>query len=84
VDAHGHIGHVLAAKARCQEAEESHRRAVALGREQSRETYPDHAWVDLDSRPFMRALHGLGLVLEKQRAWQEAEGLAAKVVERLG
>jgi hypothetical protein len=40
--------------------------------------------VDLDSRPFMRALHGLGLVLEKQRAWQEAEGLAAKVVERLG
>lgn len=84
VGAHGHIGHVLAAKARYQEAEDSFRRAVALGREQLGETDPDHARVDLESRPFMRALHGLGLVLEKQGAWQEAERLATKVIERLG
>ena len=72
VDAHGHIGHILAFNYRYQEAEESYRRAVALGREQLGEIDPDDAWVDLDSRPFMRALHGLGLVLERQRAWQEA------------
>jgi tetratricopeptide (TPR) repeat protein len=72
VDAHGHIGHVLAVNSRFQEAEESYRRAVALGREQLGEIDPDEAWVDLDSRPFMRALHGLGLVLEEQRAWQGA------------
>jgi len=72
VDAHGHIGHVLAFNSRFQEAEESYRRAVTLGREQLGEIDPNHAWVDLDSRPFMRALHGLGLVLEEQRAWQEA------------
>ncbi len=72
VDAHVHIGHDLASMIRYPEAEGSYRRALTLGREQLGEIDPEDAWVDLDTRPFMRALHGLGLVLARKREWQQA------------
>jgi len=72
VDAHVHIGHALASMARFPEAEESYRRALTLGREQLGEIDPEDAWVNLDTRPFMRALHGLGLELDSRREWQQA------------
>lgn len=72
VDAHVHIGHLLYYNYRFEEAKESYRRAIALGREQLGQIDEDQAWVDLDTRPFMRAMLGLGLVLGRQKDWQQA------------
>ena len=72
VDSHVHIGNNLSRMGRSSEAEDSYRRAVSLGREQLGEIEPGSAWLDLDTRPYMRALHGLGLTLEKRKDWEQA------------
>jgi len=65
VDAHVHIGNFLTRVGHYKEARESYAAAVDWGRQQLGEIAPGDAWLDIDTRPFMRALHGLGLVLEK-------------------
>ena len=72
VDAHVHIGNFLTRLGRYDEARESYTAAVEEGRRQLGEIEPGEAWLDIDTRPFMRGLHGLGLVLEKQREWSKA------------
>lgn len=65
VDSHVHIGNFLTRVGHYKEARESYAAAVDWGRQQLGEIEPGDAWLDIDTRPFMRALHGLGLVLEK-------------------
>jgi|GEM_PF-6742824 len=72
VDAHVHIGNFLTRLGRYEEAGESYAAAVEEGRRQLGEIEPGNAWLDIDTRPFMRGLHGLGLVLEKQREQSRA------------
>lgn len=72
VDAHVHIGNFLTRMGLYNEARESYRAAVVTGRQQLGDIEPGNAWLDIDTRPFMRALHGLGLVFEEQRAWSQA------------
>lgn len=72
VDAHVHIGNFLTRLGHYEEAGESYAAAVEEGRQQLGQIEPGNAWLDIDTRPFMRGLHGLGLVLEKQRAWSKA------------
>ncbi len=72
VDAHVHIGNFLTRLSSFDEARESYTAAVEEGRRQLGEIEPGNAWLDIDTRPFMRGLHGLGLVLEKQRKWSQA------------
>ncbi|MFO7726835.1 MAG: tetratricopeptide repeat protein [Desulfonatronovibrio sp.] len=72
VDAHVHIGNFLTRIGRYAQARESYTAAVKQGRQQLGEIEPGNAWLDIDTRPFMRALHGLGLVLEKLKERNKA------------
>jgi tetratricopeptide (TPR) repeat protein len=72
VDAHVHIGNLLFHNHRPKPAEICYRKAVDLGRQQLGEIQPGDGWGFIETRPFMRGLHGLGLSLGKQERWQEA------------
>ena len=72
VDAHVHIGNFLTRLGHYEQARESYAAAVEEGRRQLGGIEPGNAWLDIDTRPFMRGLHALGLVLEKQAKWNEA------------
>ncbi len=72
VDAHVHIGNFLTRLGHYKEARKSYTAAVEEGRQQLGEIEPGTAWLDIDTRPFMRGLHGLGLVLEKLKERNKA------------
>jgi tetratricopeptide (TPR) repeat protein len=72
VDAHVHIGNLLLHNHRPKPAEICYRKAVELGRQQLGEIRPGDGWGFIETRPFMRGLHGLGLSLGMQDRWPEA------------
>ncbi|MEW6202567.1 MAG: tetratricopeptide repeat protein [bacterium] len=72
IDAHVHIGNLLLGRHRIEQAESCYRTAVGLGRREHGEIDVEGAWGWIEYRPFMRALHGLGLALEKKKNWQGA------------
>lgn len=72
VDAHVHIGNFLTRLGHYKEARKSYAAAVKEGRQQLGEIEPGDAWLDIDTRPFMRGLHGLGLVLEELQELNKA------------
>jgi tetratricopeptide (TPR) repeat protein len=71
-DGYVHLGNVAWRKGDWKQADTLYRKALCLAEPEVQKIPRGHFWGILESRPYMRALHGLGLTAWKQGRLQEA------------
>jgi tetratricopeptide (TPR) repeat protein len=83
-DAWVHLGNLCFEEGRATQALDHYERAQAAAEERTigdPAEYPNPSWLDVDSRPFMRALHGRGLCLWRLGRVDEARQVFAWMME---
>ena len=83
-DAWSHIANRRFGEGQLSEALTCYERGIAAAQARTigdPETYPGPFWLDIDSRPFMRALHGCGLCLWRMGRLGEARRVFARMHE---
>lgn len=83
-DARVHVGNIRLEEGLLEEALENYRTAEAAALERTigdPATYEEPFWLDLDSRPYMRALHGKGLALWRLGRTAEAAAVFRQQLE---
>jgi tetratricopeptide (TPR) repeat protein len=84
-EGHNYLGLIALERDRLDEAIGSFRRTVELGRRLFPRRIPraDY-WRDLETRPYMRGLRNLALVLNRAGRWEEALGVCDRLEEECG
>ncbi len=71
-DVYNHLGNIAFEKADWKQAEDLYRKALASAEPEVKSAPKGHFWGILETRPYMRALHGLGLSASKLGKCEEA------------
>jgi tetratricopeptide (TPR) repeat protein len=71
-DGYVHLGNIAWRNGHWKQAETLYREALDLAEPEVRDVPKGHFWGILESRPYMRAMHGLGLTAWKQGKLEEA------------
>lgn len=80
-DGYNHLGNIAWRKGDWKQAENLYRKAVQLAEPEVKDIPKGHFWGILESRPYMRALHGLGLTAWKEGQIDEAIGIFKQMLE---
>jgi tetratricopeptide (TPR) repeat protein len=80
-DGYVHLGNVAWRKGDWKQADTLYRKALGLAEPEVKKIPRGHFWGILESRPYMRALHGLGLTAWKQGRLQEAADLFLQMLK---
>jgi len=80
-DGYNHLGNIAWRKGDWAQAEGLYRQAFVLAKPEVRDLRDGEFWGILESRPYMRALHGLGLTAGKQGRLEEAIGIFTQMLK---
>jgi len=80
-DGYNHLANIAWRKGDWKQAESLYRKALELAEPEVREIQKGDFWSGIDSRPYMRAIHGLGLSAWRQGRIEEAIGIFKKMLE---
>lgn len=80
-DGYNHLGNIAWRKGDWAQAEDLYRQAFVLAKPEIKNLRVGEFWGILESRPFMRALHGLGLTAGKQGRFKEAIGIFKRMLK---
>lgn len=80
-DGYNHLGNIAWRKGEWKEAEGLYRKAFELAEPEVKDIPKGGFWGILESRPYMRALHGLGLVAWKQGRLEEAVDIFKRMLK---
>jgi tetratricopeptide (TPR) repeat protein len=80
-DGYNHLGNIAWRKGDWRQAENLYRKAIQLAEPEVKGTPKGQFWGILESRPYMRALHGLGLATWKNGRTDEAIGIFKRMLK---
>jgi len=80
-DGYNHLANIAWRKGDWRQAEGLYRKALELAEPEVKDIPKGGFWLILESRPYMRALHGLGLTAWKQGRLEEAIGIFKQMLE---
>ncbi len=80
-DGYNHLANIAWRKGDWQQAEGLYRKALSLAASEVKDVPRGAFWGVLESRPYMRALDGLGLTAWKQGRLEEAKGIFERILK---
>jgi len=80
-DGYNHLGNIAWRNGDLKQAESLYRKAIELAGPEVKDIPKGEFWLILESRPYMRALHGLGLTAWKQGRIEDAIGVFKRMLE---
>jgi tetratricopeptide (TPR) repeat protein len=79
-DGYNHLGNIAWRKNDWKQAEGLYQKALKSAESDAKDIPEGHFWVMFETRPYMRALHGLGLSASKQGRFKEAIQIFQKML----
>ncbi len=80
-DGYTHLANIAWRKSDWKQAEALYRKALELAEPEVKDIPKGSFWSILESRPYMRALNGLGLTVWKQNKLEEAKGIFKRMLD---
>jgi len=80
-DGYNHLANIAWRKGDWQQAEDLYRKALSLAESEVKDVPRGAFWGVLESRPYMRALDGLGLTAWKHGRLEEAKGIFERILK---